>query len=288
MLSEKAKGKQRATEPPSEPEPQPELSRDLVIRFTEGIPDLILKVSQKDAIRDVKNNIRNARPQLEDRRLRLIHSGRLLTDGTLLYSWITTLEERQRRATSDEASGTQQPSNITTWLHCSVGPKIESGEEGEDAKTQMAQLQPLRGFDRLSAAGFSESDIANFRRQFHSQSSSNYLDTDFDTEEEYDEHARALEEQWIDSLDNASTASLSQSSSSTNSSILQGIVLGFFFPLLPFFFIREPKPAAFWENGTEHELTGSVVFSKRMQMGVVVGFLLNLLFGVWRYLLDTG
>lgn len=75
-----------------------------------------------------------------------------------------------------------------------------------------------------------------------------------------DEHARALEEQWIDSLDNASTASLSQSSPHS-SPILQGIVLGFFFPLLPFFFMREPKPAAFWENGTEHELTGSVVFS---------------------------
>lgn len=145
---------------------------------------------------------------------------------------------------------------------------------------KIAQLQPLRGFDRLSAAGFSESDIANFRRQFHSQSASNYLDTDFDTEEECafiphshvvhtidtgcfldDEHARALEEQWIDSLDNASTASLSQSSSSTNASILQGIVLGFFFPLLPFFFIREPKPAVFWDSGAEHELTGSVVFS---------------------------
>jgi len=54
MLSEKAKGKQRATEPA----PQPDLSRDLVIRFTEGIPDLILKVSEKDAIRDVKNNVR--------------------------------------------------------------------------------------------------------------------------------------------------------------------------------------------------------------------------------------
>jgi hypothetical protein len=53
MLSEKAKGKQRATEPLNEPEP----SRDLVIRFTEGIPDLILKVSHKDAIRDVKNNV---------------------------------------------------------------------------------------------------------------------------------------------------------------------------------------------------------------------------------------
>lgn len=49
---------------------------------------------------------------------------------------------------------------------------------------QTAQLQPLRGFDRLVAAGFSEADIANFRRQFHSQSASNYLDTDFETEEE--------------------------------------------------------------------------------------------------------
>jgi hypothetical protein len=47
-----------------------------------------------------------------------------------------------------------------------------------------AQLQPVRGFDRLVSVGFSETDIANFRRQFHSQSSSNYLDTDFDTEEE--------------------------------------------------------------------------------------------------------
>ena len=58
MLSEKAKGKQRAIEPPDEPEP--ELFRDLVIRFTEGLPDLILKVSQKDAIRDVKANVRSS------------------------------------------------------------------------------------------------------------------------------------------------------------------------------------------------------------------------------------
>jgi hypothetical protein len=154
MLSEKAKGKQRATEPPVEPEP--DLSRDLVIRFTEGIPDLVLKISEKDAIRNVKSNvcrsliqllfflvidllvqIRKARPQLTDRRLRLIHSGRLLTDGTLLYSWITTLEERQRRATSDEANEMQQPSNITTWLHCSVGPKVEHGEESEETNTQV-------------------------------------------------------------------------------------------------------------------------------------------------------
>ncbi|KZP23272.1 hypothetical protein FIBSPDRAFT_919127 [Athelia psychrophila] len=292
MLSEKAKGKQRAVEfhalstVPAQAAPSEPPSLGLVIRFTEGIPDLTCNVLEKDSIRDVKTRIKGARPELQDRRLRLIHAGRLLTDGTLLYSWITTLEERQRRAT-DKGETAESASVGTTWLHCSVGPKIEEGEDGEEGRLQTAQLQPLRGFDRLVAAGFTEADIANFRRQFHSQSASNYLDTDFETEEEFDEHARALEEQWIDSLDNAGTASLSQSTSSNNAAILQGIVVGFFFPLLPFFFVREPKPAVFWESGIEHEGTGSVVLSKRMQMGIVMGFTLNILFGTWTFLLDS-
>ncbi len=46
-------------------------------------------------------------------------------------------------------------------------------------------MQPARGFDRLASVGFSEADIANFRRQFHSQSSNNFLDEQhFETEEE--------------------------------------------------------------------------------------------------------
>ena len=49
---------------------------------------------------------------------------------------------------------------------------------------QTAQIKPQRGFDRLASMGFSESDIANFRRQFHSRSLMNYLDLDFETEEE--------------------------------------------------------------------------------------------------------
>ena len=42
--------------------------------------------------------------------------------------------------------------------------------------SKKTQIKPLRGFDRLAAAGFSEEDIANFRRTFHSQSTSDYLD----------------------------------------------------------------------------------------------------------------
>jgi hypothetical protein len=75
-----------------------------------------------------------------------------------------------------------------------------------------------------------------------------------------EEHARALEEQWIDSIDNAGSASLSQSSPS-NSTVLQGVLLGFFFPLIPFFFMRNSKPAVFWDDGSDYEPPGNVIFS---------------------------
>jgi len=69
--------------------------------------------------------------------------------------------------------------------------------------------------------------------------------------------------------------------------VLNGIIIGFFFPLLPFFFLRAPKPAAFWENGHALESPESTVFSRRMQMGLVVGFIMNVMFGTWRYLWGT-
>ncbi|KAJ7690692.1 DUF2407 C-terminal domain-containing protein [Mycena rosella] len=289
MLSEKAKGKQRAIDLPvagQSSEPTSPTERDLVIRFTEGTPDLTVVVTQHDTLRDVKNLIRTLRPQLKDRRLRFIHSGRLLADATLLYSWLVELDEKQRQTPADDDS---PPLSPTTWMHCSVGRELEDGED-EEGNEQKAQLQPARGFDRLASVGFSEADIANFRQQFHSQSASNYLDTDFETEEEYDEHARSLEEEWIDSLDSAGTASLSQSASANNPAFLQGLLLGFFFPIIPFFFFGNAHPPpVFWQDRTDYEPqeTGNVIFSKFMQMGLVVGFLINVLFGTWRFLLDA-
>ncbi|KAI5981715.1 hypothetical protein EDD15DRAFT_2331104 [Pisolithus albus] len=266
VLSEKAKGKQKAVDP--EPNGPPDF-RELTIRFTEGIPDLVLHIVEKDSVRDVKAKIAIERPQLSDRRLRLIHA------------WSS---EKQHRVTftSEESHPSAQPSMIT-WLHCSVGPVIERGTESEEIP-QVAQIQPLSGFDRLATAGFSEEDIANFRRQFHGQSSANYLDLPFENDDDYDEHARALEEQWIDSLDDAGNAQLAQSSSQMM--VIRGVVLGFFFPIIPFFFLRASKPAAFWDDGTQVEATESVIFQRKTQVGIVFGFLVNLLFGTWRYLLD--
>jgi len=292
-LSEKAKGKQRAVVPSeveqgsSSTDP---VSRNLTIRFTEGGSDLIVHVGERDTVKDVKQKIKDARPELQRRRLRLIHSGRLLTDGTFIYSWLTSLEDKQRKAVKEVTAEEDIPSvsQALTWLHCSVGPELTQEEE-EESLAQATQIKPLRGFDRLSAAGFSEEDIANISQQFHAQSAGDYLDRDFASEEDYEEHTRALEEQWIDSLDNAATASLSQvASGSSTSTLLQGIVTGIFLNLLPFFFFREPKPPVFWEDGSEFEAYGSVVFSKRMQMGIVIGFLVNVALGIWIYTLADG
>ena len=59
-LSEKAKGKQRAVDPPDVEQgtssAQP-ASRDLTIRFTEGGSDLIVHVGEKDTVKDVKQKV---------------------------------------------------------------------------------------------------------------------------------------------------------------------------------------------------------------------------------------
>ncbi|KAJ3557177.1 hypothetical protein NM688_g1612 [Phlebia brevispora] len=282
MLSEKAKGKQRAFGPIEEA-PAPEELKKLVIRFTEGVPDLTLYASDTDTVRDIKRNIRNARSQLKDRRLRLIHSGRLLADDTVFCSWLASLEDKQHHnETSESFEASQPPSTI--WLHCSVGPQLQPGE-ADETKVQQAQLKPLRGFDRLAAAGFSEQDIANIRSQFHAHSSGDYLDQEFATDEDFDEHARVLEEQWIDSLDNAGTASLSNSSAQSSRTFVSGVLLGFFFPLIPVFFFFDSRPAVFWDDGTEHDIINTSPFPKTVQLGVAVGMLMNFFFGWWTWFL---
>lgn len=129
--------------------------------------------------------IRRNRAHLTQRRLRLIHSGRLLSDGTFVYAWLSTLEERQARSLTDKSIsfGSGSPTtasstlNNTVWLHCSVGPVLTESEDDDAVPQGPEALHQLRGFDRLRTAGFSEEDIANMRRQFHLQHSGSYLDS---------------------------------------------------------------------------------------------------------------
>jgi hypothetical protein len=250
-----------------------------------------------------------------DRRLRLIYSGRLLTDGTFLFEWLESLENKQRNAvavnaskagkTSEANDGNESDASAhedvkgsskassTTWIHCSVGPQMEPGEEEQErGNSTKGEIVPLKGFDRLAGLGFSPDDIRSVRAQFHRSSAANYLDgeLDFTSDEEYLEHARALEDQWIESLDPnnpLSAGSMGDSSQDTSSGFTNGILVGFFFPILPFFFVSKVHTAVFWEDGTEHDVGKSVVFSRRMQMGLVIGFVINMVFGWWRLMLDN-
>jgi hypothetical protein len=63
MLSEKAKGKQRADPIPEDvPEHGSLTQRELMVRFTEGVQDLVLRLTEHDSVHDVKIKVRPAHP----------------------------------------------------------------------------------------------------------------------------------------------------------------------------------------------------------------------------------
>lgn len=65
-------------------------------------------------------------------------------------------------------------------------------------------------------------------------------------------------------MDNSGAESLSQSS--IRATLLNGVVLGLFFPILPYFFFYERKPAVFWDDGSEHEVVERPIFSSVANM----------------------
>jgi hypothetical protein len=78
-----------------------------------------------------------------------------------------------------------------------------------------------------------------------------------------DEHARTLEEQWIDGFDSNPTNADSAGAESTTrpSPIILGLMCGFFFPLLPLFFLQDSLPPYAWANGASVHVQSSVIFS---------------------------
>ena len=59
--------------------------------------NLELWIESGESVGSVKDQIRHLRPSLAPLSLRLIHAGRLLTNGILLVPWLRSLEERVKR-----------------------------------------------------------------------------------------------------------------------------------------------------------------------------------------------
>ncbi|KAI7872128.1 DUF2407 C-terminal domain-containing protein, partial [Spinellus fusiger] len=110
---------------------------------------------------------------------------------------------------------------------------------------------PASGFDRLRESGFTEDDIQNIRLQFHRLHG---ISPQGDNEE-----ARHLEDQWMDTTGDTLPDGTLQG---TYKEMVWGLMLGFFLGILCLFWFRES------------------VFSRRHQMGIVAGMMINISFGV--------
>ncbi|QRW04934.1 hypothetical protein RhiLY_03933 [Ceratobasidium sp. AG-Ba] len=199
MLSDKARGKQKATDD----DEAPESTRTITIRFTEREPDLLLGLSSKETVRDLR-----ALKGEDYGSFMLVEyspTGRALFHGSKPSRHMPEMPRLltvHRRPTSptfptparnsiSSNHAEPPPPPVDTWIHCSIGPEGEGVEDEE--KQQHQQIKPLTGFDRLAAAGLSQEDIESMRRQFHAQRP--------EVDDGDDEHARALEEQWVDNMD---------------------------------------------------------------------------------------
>ncbi|RUP52433.1 hypothetical protein BC936DRAFT_141587 [Jimgerdemannia flammicorona] len=155
-----------------------QLPLDLNIRFTEG-EDVLVNAHLDETITQVKEKIKQTRPALQAKHLRLIYQGRVLAD-------VQTLNQCNL--------SNPRFADAPVYLHCSLTDVVPGDSEatmpirqchfqrpqtfiyfssyahitrcGKRRQLQ-PQITPPTGFDRLREAGFSEDDIQNIRAQFH-------------------------------------------------------------------------------------------------------------------------
>jgi DUF2407 ubiquitin-like domain/DUF2407 C-terminal domain/AMP-binding enzyme C-terminal domain len=188
-----------STRPPGPPAP-PVAFRASIRFSSSALPDLEITVPNVNetplpTVSLLKQQIRFLRPQeTQNRRLRLILSGKVLRDPTPLRIVLATRSRRPSIPAFATLKGKEKEIQDRLWIHCSIGELLtdEEFEQGEvkDNQTQ-STLPQLLGFDRLRSAGFTDDDIASLRAQFqrfHGSREGNGESVD----------VTALEERWLD------------------------------------------------------------------------------------------
>ncbi|KAI8368258.1 DUF2407 C-terminal domain-containing protein [Radiomyces spectabilis] len=216
-------------------------SIDVHIRWTEG-QDLVFRLSPAtDTIADIKQKIRQSAPHTSNKKIRLIHNGRILEDAS------TLLDYGLGKIISNSSSKAKIPPPSPVYIHCSISDYITSERDNN-----RPQLTIPSGFDRLRESGFNEEEIQSIRTQFHRMHG-----TEFNGEST--EETRRLEEQWMDNTGDTLPDGTIQG---TYKEMMWGLMLGFFLGVLCLFWFRES------------------VFTRRHQMGILAGMLINISFGV--------
>lgn len=205
-------------------------------------------------------------------------------------------------------SGTTTPtSSRRIYIHCSIGDVLSHAEleaevtAAEAAETALNKTEPSsptadrtaptppisrqesttttaapRGFDRLLTAGFTPTEVASLRSQFLTNISFSHTPDTMPSGSEL----RALEDRWLDSGANDAGATMAGQGDTDGwgatfgegggdlDDLLWGNVMGFLWPL----------GALCWGWREEG------VWSTRMKIAVLSGIVINMFFGVARYI----
>ena len=282
---------------------------DLVVRFTTSDPDLVITISSpsRTSTLSVKQQIRDHLPDnAKNNRLRLIWAGKVLPDTSALAKAITippapprstqTPKHDSKGKAPARSSPPPQP-HPRIYIHCSIGDaltKEELAEEREAAETADTALSTRtrprdstddqvtsapksqnapgpRGFDRLLNAGFNAADVATLRTQFLAIQAHTHTPDTMPTGDDL----RALEDRWLDSEAGTATAAGGSSGDGEGGfgaedggleDMLWGNIMGFFWPIA----------AVCWLLREEG------VWTRRRQIAVLSGMLVNLTFGFLR------
>ncbi|KAI5791729.1 DUF2407 C-terminal domain-containing protein [Peziza echinospora] len=240
----------------------PPIPVSITIRFATALPDLTIHIpdASRTTVASLKHQIRALRAEDTGRRkLRLIYAGKVLGRGTLAEGM------KLRRPVVGGGAGGRK-----VYVHCAIGDEAteEEAQDGTSPQNTHPQsptspprttLPQPQGFDRLLTAGFTEADIASLRTQFNRIHNI--------TPDSPPEHARLLEERWIDEAAGTGAGELADGYPvGTYEDIFLGVAIGFFWPV---------AVLALREEG---------VFTKRRGMAIVAGLVINLVAGSVRFI----
>lgn len=284
---------------------------DLVIRFSTSNPDILLPISHPSNTTglSLKQQIRSHldAPSSESR-LRLIHAGKVLQDTVALSKSLNIPHPPPPPRDNDTKSGnskakgkqpvrndTKPASAVRVYIHCSLGDVLTATELAQEAKqaqeadhallSQTTTSLPTsaegstsdtstttpapRGFDRLLTAAFTPAEVTALRAQFLAIQSHSHTPDTMPTGPDL----LALEERWLDSGSSpniapgdADAGGFVGEDAGGLEDMLYGNLIGFFWPI----------------GGVCWLMREEGVWSRRKQVAVLSGFLVNLGFGVLR------
>lgn len=253
----------------------------LIIKFSDNsVADLALDIPNISIITvsDVRRQIRDTvGGKLSNRRLRLIHGGKVLSEKVNLGRDVVKVSAKGKGTSGTSGTGSF-PRRV--YLHCSVGDILDAAELARE--NELDSVQPvrstapeLRGFDRLRNAGFSEQDVAQLRRQFSSLHGTSTVQGSEGAEgipnASREEDLTRLEEQWINTgvADAGINTGADQLANALGDDYLEeliGLLVGMFLGILAVIFLKE----------------GSGVFSRRQRRSILAGVAINCSFALVR------